>query len=59
MSSISETLSTQIAVFYLALIPAVAAAIYLTRHCFVVVRQGENIVLERSGHFSKILTPGM
>jgi regulator of protease activity HflC (stomatin/prohibitin superfamily) len=58
MSSISETLSTQIAVFYIVLLPAVAAAVYFTRHCFVVVHQGENMVLERGGHFLKILTPG-
>jgi regulator of protease activity HflC (stomatin/prohibitin superfamily) len=58
MSSISETLSTQIAVFYLVLVPAVAAAAYILRHCFVVLRQGESMVLERSGRFLKILTPG-
>lgn len=58
MSSTSEELSTQIAVFYLILAPVVAAAAYIFRHCFVVLRQGENMVLERRGFFLKILTPG-
>ena len=58
MSSISEALGTQIAVFYLVLVPAVAAAVHICRHCFVVIRQGENMVLERNGFFRKILTPG-
>ena len=58
MSSTSEELSTQIAAFYLILAPAVAAAAYIFRHCFVVLHQGENMVLERRGFFLKILTPG-
>jgi regulator of protease activity HflC (stomatin/prohibitin superfamily) len=58
MSGISETLSTQIAVFYLVLVPVVAVAVHVFRNCFVVLRQGENMVLERNGFFRKILTPG-
>jgi regulator of protease activity HflC (stomatin/prohibitin superfamily) len=58
MSGISETLSTQIAIFYLVVVPVVVAASYILSHCFVVLRQGENMVLERSGRFLKILTPG-
>lgn len=58
MSGTSETLSTQIAVLYLVVVPAVVAASYVWRHCFVMLRQGENMVLERNGRFLKILTPG-
>lgn len=58
MSSVSEALSTQLAAFYLAIVPAFIAVYYILRHCFVVICQGENMVLERSGRFLKILTPG-
>jgi regulator of protease activity HflC (stomatin/prohibitin superfamily) len=58
MTSMSEALGTQIAVFYLVLVPVAAAVAYAFQRCFVVLRQGESMVLERSGHFRKVLSPG-